>query len=224
MVQGWTNLFQARSHNVLVWNNQKPFDTFNQFRPDVFITTGGINNELYAALSEHNPRIYPNCASYAADNLRYFPVKGRQFPICYVGGYNQKKYWIDENLIPLCIAGEKVQIFGYGDWPVPNYLGFCSDQTEREIYSTGIIINKTDYYNEKPFKVFACKGICLTSYTPEMEQLFGKELLFRNKYELKAKIELYKNPKIYKNTAEKYYNLVTEKHTYYHRWCQEEWL
>ena len=224
MIQGWVNVFQARGHEAYVWNGSKIFDTFNQFRPDVYIGASPINHELGLSIQQHKPQLYLDKFSFAADSLRYYKVESGRKGVYYIGDYNHKKAWIDKYIIPRCIHGDLIRIFGYGDWPVPNYMGFCSDQTEREVYSGGIILNFTDYYNEKPFKVAACQGICLTNHTPEMENLFGPDLLFSCPNELNDKIEFYKDENNYRKAAEKSYNLVMKKHTYYHRWCQEEWL
>lgn len=226
-MQGWVHVFQPRGHQIYIWNGSKVFDTFIDFRPDVFINDDRRDDEILSAIEINKPIVYNQLFSrphYRADTVRYYPVEG-DFGVSYVGNYNSKKEYIDHFILPLCISNFPIKIFGYGDWPVPNFLGFCSDETERQIYSSGTIINFTNSVNERIFKVHACKGIILSLRNSILQEFYGNDdLLFSTLDELKEKIEKFKNKEYRNKIAQDLYNKVVTQYTYYHFWSKEEWL
>lgn len=113
----------------------------------------------------------------AADTTVYFPVESvpeLQCDIGFVGGYwGYKGRNIDKYLLPLCypVGKYNIKIFGNQGWPVPQHMGLASDETCNALFSSALICpNVSEPHaniwgwevNERPFKVAACKCLCIS--------------------------------------------------------------
>jgi hypothetical protein len=128
----------------------------------------------------------------AADTFVY--LNGRRRPelecdIGFVGGYwGYKARNIDRYLLPLLhpSTGLRAKVFGNQPWPVHQYLGTCSDEDARDLFvSATVCPNISEPHStecgwdvvERPFKVMAAGGFCVSDEVDEAEAVFGGDLL-----------------------------------------------
>jgi hypothetical protein len=128
----------------------------------------------------------------AADTFVY--MNGRHRPelecdIGFVGGYwGYKARNIDRYLLPLLhpSSGLRSKVFGNQPWPVHQYLGTCSDEDARDLFvSAAVCPNISEPHStdcgwdviERPFKVAAAGGFCVSDYVEEGRDLFTENEL-----------------------------------------------
>jgi spore maturation protein CgeB len=87
-------------------------------------------------------------------------------------------------VLPLCHAtsGLDVKVFGTSQWPVANYLGALDAPDERDLYASArVCLNVSEPHStdlgwdviERPFKVLAAGGACVSDYVEEAADLFA---------------------------------------------------
>lgn len=128
-----------------------------------------------------------------ADTFLYLGGQRRDDLVCdvgFVGGrWPYKARNIDHYLLPLChpSTGLNVKIFGHGQWPVAQYMGQCSNEDARDLFvSATVCPNISEPHStdcgwdlvERPYKILAGGGFCLSDHVAEGRQLFSaNELL-----------------------------------------------
>jgi hypothetical protein len=128
----------------------------------------------------------------AADTFAYTGGTRREEFACdvaFVGGYwPYKSRNIDRYLLPLCHpeSGLAVKVWGNQPWPVANYLGLLDDAEQKDVYASATVCpsvsepHSTDIgYDvvERPFKVLAAGGFCVSDAVAEMADVFPAETL-----------------------------------------------
>ena len=172
----------------------------------------------------------------AADVFEY--LGGKETPelkcdIGFVGGYwEYKARNLDPYLLQLCYPlGEyNIKIFGNQGWPGPNYLGWINDsQVKNLIASSTICPNISEPHSqdfgydiiERPFKVLAGGGFCISDYVQSMaEDVFNDdELIFaKTPEEFKELVDHYiRYPDERRKYMAKGQECVLSKHSYFHR-------
>lgn len=148
--------------------------------------------------------------------------------IGFVGGYwPYKAQNFNKYILPLChpVGKYKIKIFGNQIWPVSQYCGPCSNETQIDLFrSAKVCPNVSEPHanvfkyevNERVFKLAACKTAIVTDM---MEDVFDNNIPIAKDPEDFTKIikHLISNEKDREAIAEAGYNLVMSKHTYYHR-------
>lgn len=109
--------------------------------------------------------------------------------VSFIGGYwPYKARNLDRYMLPLCQEsyGLKVKIWGNQPWPVHQFLGQCSDADTPHIFVSAKVCpsvsepHSTDLgfdVIERPFKVLAAGGFCVSDYVEEARDLFTEEEL-----------------------------------------------
>lgn len=128
----------------------------------------------------------------AADTFSYLggtPKDELRCDVGYVGGYWKfKARNLDRYILPLChkSSGLSVKIFGNQPWPVAQYLGGCRDHYVRDLFVSATVCpnvsepHSTDYgwdFVERPYKVLAAGGFCVSDFVEEGRSLFSEEEL-----------------------------------------------
>jgi len=149
--------------------------------------------------------------------------------ITFIGQYENKKIpFACEFLFPLSNQGLKVKIFGYGDWPIANYLGSISnyDIFSKIVFNSRINLSfsypESKTFSERIFKIIGCHGFPLAHVLNENHLNLLKELeipYFRDGKELVSKLILFLHHDQYSREQIKnlVYKKAIEKHTYLHR-------
>tara|TARA_R110000765_G_scaffold142217_3_gene243371 strand:+ start:1364 stop:2482 length:1119 start_codon:yes stop_codon:yes gene_type:complete len=172
----------------------------------------------------------------AADHFKHRPaakIDMLESDISFIGGYwRYKAINIDKYIVPLCypIGKYNIKIFGYHEWPVPQFLGPVQDRIVNNIFSSAKICpNVSEPHanefgfevNERVFKLSACKAFCLSDHIDSLVQdIFteGEMPTAKSAEEFHEKIDYYlDNPDLRENHAEKCYETVMREHTYCHR-------
>jgi hypothetical protein len=124
----------------------------------------------------------------AADVFEYGGGHYREQLACdvgFVGGYwGYKAKNLDQYLLPLCHpeSGLNVKIFGNNPWPVHNYLGRLDDGLVKDLFvSASVCPNVSEPHStdlgwdvvERPFKVLAAGGFCVSDHVDELRQVFS---------------------------------------------------
>ncbi len=130
----------------------------------------------------------------AADTFVYLDGEYRhelRCDVAFVGGYwPYKARNLDRFLLPLCHDGTArpldVKIFGNQNWPVAQYLGTIADEDVRHLFRSAVVCpNVSEPHStdlgwdivERPFKVMASGGFCISDWVDEARQLFDEEEL-----------------------------------------------
>jgi spore maturation protein CgeB len=171
----------------------------------------------------------------AADMVVYqasVPVKNLECDISFIGGYwPYKAENINKYLLPLCYDKPyNVKIFGYGEWPVAQYLGQLDNSYVPSLFnSSKINLNifeplSAKYgfdVNERIYKILACGGFCISEYVESAaKDIFtNNEVVFvHNSKELKDAVDLYlSNDDLRWEFIRRGNASIRAKHTYYHR-------
>jgi hypothetical protein len=129
----------------------------------------------------------------AADTFAYLNGRPRpefQCDVAFVGGYwGYKARNLDRYILPLChpSTGLNVKVFGNQPWPVHNWLGLIDDADVKDLFASAVVCpNVSEPHStdlgwdviERPFKVFAAGGLCVSDHVEEAQALFGEDLLF----------------------------------------------
>lgn len=176
----------------------------------------------------------------AFDAILYHNPKPRAELSCdigFVGGYwGYKGVNLNKYLLPLCDSNlnHKIKIFGNQPWPVPQYLGMCSDEVNRDLFvSAKVCPNVSEPHStdtnmgwdivERIYKGIGCGGFVISDYIEEARDLFTEQELIMNK-----------SPELFKKDIEYFINnpndrapfiidgqkCIHNKHTYHHRVSQ----
>lgn len=126
----------------------------------------------------------------AADTFSYLGATCREEFACdvaFVGGYwPYKARNLGPYMLPLCHAsrGLRVKIFGNQPWPVAQYLGVLEDSDARDVFASATVCpnvsepHSTEFgYDvvERPFKVLAAGGFCVSDHVDGLRELFGED-------------------------------------------------
>lgn len=174
----------------------------------------------------------------AADLYQYGGATPRPDLRCdasFVGGrWPYKARNLDRFVLPLCHPGSglHVKVFSAHAWPVVNRLGHCSDDEARDLFaSSAVNLNVSEPHStdprlgfdviERPFKVLAAGGFCVSDYVPEAaEEVFpdGEVVFARTPEEYRKVVTHYA-----RNQGEREWHTtrgrrtVLARHTYHHR-------
>jgi hypothetical protein len=128
----------------------------------------------------------------AADTFDYLGGQVRPELVCdvaFVGGYwPYKARNLNNYILPLCHpdSGLNVKVFGNSPWPTEKYLGGIENHDVRDLFvSATVCPNVSEPHStdlgwdviERPFKVLAAGGFCVSDYVPEARDLFTEEEL-----------------------------------------------
>ena len=128
----------------------------------------------------------------AADTFEYFPCAPDPLlktDIGFIGGYwEYKARNLDKYMLPLCQPNSQfnVKIFGNQPWPVPQYLGEIEDRLARVLFNSATICpNISEPHStdlgwdtvERPFKVLASGGFCISDQVAEAREIFTEDEL-----------------------------------------------
>lgn len=133
----------------------------------------------------------------AADLVNFGIVEEKQELKCdcsFVGGYwPYKAVNLNKFLLPLCYPQSKlkIKIFGYGGWPIAQYLGSIDNYLLPNLFRSSLInlnifeplAGKYGFdVNERYYKVLACGGFCISEYceSAAYDIFNNKEVAFVN--------------------------------------------
>lgn len=174
----------------------------------------------------------------AADTFVYRNGTRREEFACdvaFVGGYwPYKARNLDPYLLPLCqpSSGLNVKIWGNQPWPVANYLGLLDDTDQAHVYrSAAVCPNVSEPHShefgydvvERPFKVLAAGGFCLSDFVAEARHLFNSDELpmMGSPRSFHEALRYYlAHPEQARVCAAQGRVKVLRKHTYFHRVSQ----
>lgn len=152
--------------------------------------------------------------------------------ISFVGGFwGYKGQNLNKYLVPLCwpVGRYSIKIWGNQRWPVPQYMGLCDNSEVSDIFiSAKVAPNISEPHSneygfdvvERPFKVIAAGGMCISDYVESLDvDIFNGQLpMFNNPREFEELLEYcFKNPEQIENTKKQLQETVMSKHTYFHR-------
>ena len=204
----------------------KPDLVFNYYHPSRMPETMGYWAQNGVPTIDMQP---------AADVYNYYPVEPQSHLKCeigFVGGYwGYKGKNLNKYLVPLChpIGMYNIKIFGNQIWPVPQYLGAASLETERALYSSATICpNVSEPHanlwgfevNERVFKLAACKAFCISDHVDGLNDIFTKdEMVIADSPEhFRDLVDMFtKNPDLREQHIQKCHEAVMSGHTYTHR-------
>lgn len=171
----------------------------------------------------------------AADTFAYLGGARREEFVCdvgFVGGYwPYKATNLDRYMLPLCRpdSGLRVKLFGNQPWPVADYLGLLDDDDQKDVFVSATVCpnvsepHSTEFgYDivERPFKVLAAGGFCVSDRVEEMEEVFPRDTLLRvaTPHEffnvIRRCIAYPEDRQSYIEAGRRH---VLENHTYFHR-------
>jgi hypothetical protein len=171
----------------------------------------------------------------AADTFVYCggqPLPELRCDVGFCGGYwGYKARNLNKYMLPLChpSSGLNVKIFGNSSWPVPQYLGLCSDQDSRDLFCSATVCpsvsepHSTDLgfdVIERPYKVLAAGGFCVSDFVDEAQEIFSSSELpmASSPEDFQMLIRHFiKNPEARSSYMEAGRRKVMEGHTYWHR-------
>lgn len=128
----------------------------------------------------------------AADLFGYFqgkPQADLECDLAFVGGYwGYKATNINRFLLPLCHPSQmlNIKIFGNQKWPVAQYLGGIEDREVPNLFASAKLCpNVSEPHStdlgwdiiERPFKVLASGGVCISDYVEEARDIFTEDEL-----------------------------------------------
>lgn len=173
----------------------------------------------------------------AADTFTYFPGTSRPELACDAamcgGWWPYKARNLEKFILPLCHprSGLNVKLFGSSPWPAAQYLGPLSQDDERDLYdSATVCLNVSEPHStdpgmgwdviERPFKVLAAGGFCVSDHVEEARDLFTEDQLktARTPDEYEALVRYYvAHPEKRAQVAEAGRREVLLNHTYFDR-------
>jgi hypothetical protein len=173
----------------------------------------------------------------AADTFVYLnPVRKPELAcdVGFVGGYwGYKARNLDRYILPLCHpeSGLDVKIFGNQPWPTHRYLGGIDDADAASLFvSAKVCPNVSEPHStdlgwdviERPWKILAAGGFCVSDYVEEGNVLFGGRVpMARSPEEFGDLVRHFLgNPELRAKYAEKGRALVLGAHTYWDRVSQ----
>jgi hypothetical protein len=172
----------------------------------------------------------------AADTFAYAGGIQREHlrsDVSLVGGYWPfKARNIDRFLLPLCHSSKNlnVKIWGNGQWPVTQFLGYCQDETMKDIFASARVCpNVSEPHStsplyrsdivERPFKA-ALSGLVVSDYVEEAEVVFKGVLEMAKtpeEYEQKIRYWINSNEEERNEYKARLRKVVLDEHTYFHR-------
>jgi len=151
----------------------------------------------------------------------------------FVGGYwPYKGQNLDKYIIPLCypIGKYNIKIFGNQPWPVPQYMGKCSNKTTANLFKSATICpNVSEPHanvfgfevNERVFKLAASRAFFISDPIASLtEDIFtnGEVVVAEGPEEYHSLIkDVLNDPDMRNNHIEECYNNVIKNHTYENR-------
>lgn len=184
--------------------------------------------EFYSEWIKHRNRIVS--IPLACDTERYFPDGKIDFEnmkdMVFVGGYWAKKaIQFDKYLKPM---EDKLDVYGYSEWPYKGYKGELPEEEERILYasykiSPALSEPHAEFIGdivERPYKIMGCGGLALPDVNRFYSELFSPDELFvpKNIKEYYEFVEQALNDKDFNmNFRKKGYEAVIKKHTYKNR-------
>lgn len=171
----------------------------------------------------------------AYDSILYAGATYRTELACDVffcgGHWPYKSRNLDRYIVPLChpSAGLSVKIFGSGSWPVAQYLGYCSDEDNRDSFvSATVSPNVSEPHStslnfdivERVFKSMGCGGFCISDYVDEARELFSPEelIMASDPEDFRALIDHFvAHPEQRLPYIDEGRKKVRESHSYFHR-------
>ncbi len=182
-----------------------------------------------------NLGLEPKGLLLAADTTQYKPTTPNDSLICdlsFIGGYwPYKAISFNKYLIPMCYKSDiNIKIFGYGNWPVAQYLGSLPANMLPNLFSSSTV-NASIFeplsakygfdVNERPYKILASGGFCVSEYceSAAKDVFVNNEVVFANNPDdFREKVYYYiKNPEERQSFIERGLNTIKHKHTYFHR-------
>ncbi len=138
--------------------------------------------------------VRPEGVLNAADTFLY--PQGSRRPdlacdVAFVGGWwDYKARNLGPLILPLChpSSGLRVKLFGNQPWPVAQYLGLIDDEDVSDLFvSATVCPNVSEPHStrwgydvvERPFKVLAAGGFCVSDTVAEMDEVFPGDCLVR---------------------------------------------
>jgi hypothetical protein len=174
----------------------------------------------------------------AADTFDYLGGVARPELACdvaFVGGYWPYKAGnLNKYILPLCHpdTGLNVKLFGNSPWPVHQYLGGIENSDVRDLFASAAVCpNVSEPHStdlgwdviERPFKVLAAGGFCISDHVEEARDLFTDlELpMAASPAHLEQMIRYYlDHPETRAKHVEAGRHKVLLEHTYFDRVCQ----
>lgn len=171
----------------------------------------------------------------AADPFEYLGGQERDFLRCdvgFCGGYwGYKARNLNKYILPLCHPSEglNVKIFGNQPWGVDCYLGNLEDPLVKDLFKSATVCpNVSEPHStdlgfdiiERPFKVLASGGFCVSDYVAEAREIFTESELIMTKtpQEFHRLIKHYiKKPDDRIPFINAGRHKVLKEHTYFHR-------
>jgi len=160
-------------------------------------------------------------------------TKELECDIGFVGGYwKYKAIELDKYILPLCyyVNRYNIKIFGNQPWPVPQFMGLCSNKTANKLFSSATICpNISEPHarefgfevNERFFKLAACKAFQISPKLESAEQdIFNNnEIVFVDSPDdfFDQVHNFVTNPDLRQPFIDSAYNTVIKNHTYIHR-------
>ena len=111
----------------------------------------------------------------------------------FVGGYwPYKARNLNRYLLPLCQpdSGLQVKLFGNSVWPAAQYLGNIENRDVKHLFvSATVCPNVSEPHStdlnfdliERPFKILAAGGFCISDYVGEAREIFSEDELLMEK-------------------------------------------
>lgn len=173
----------------------------------------------------------------AADTFVYLDPPFKPELACdvgYVGGrWGYKSRNIDRVLLPLCHPSKNldVKIFSRDDWGAPQCLGTIDDRDAASLFASATVCpNVSEPHStdlgwdvvERPFKVAAAGGLCVSDFVGEASDLFGADLpMYHSPTGLEELVRHFvKNPESRVPVIQKLQRRVLTEHTYWERVAQ----
>ena len=180
--------------------------------------------------------VRPVSMLHAADIFEYSGGKELDFLKCdvsFIGGYwPYKARCLDPYLLRLChpVGKYNIKIYGNQNWPVVQHLGRLDEKHVKDTFcSSTISPNISEPHSqdfgydiiERPFKVLAAGGFCISDYVQSMaEDVFNnEEIVFaKTPDEFEDKIRYYlRHPEERLPYIKRGHASVLKNHTYFHR-------
>jgi spore maturation protein CgeB len=121
-----------------------------------------------------------------------------------------------------------VKIFGNQGWSVPQYCGYIENNLAKDVLASAKVCpNISELHSqdfgfdivERPFKLLSNKCFVISDYVQGAEEVFGDSVVFAKTPDEFKKLVLHyiSHPNERDYHINKGYELVMQKHTYFHR-------
>ena len=205
---------------------QPEFVFIHYHEHDIPMTMGGWDRQGIKSVGIMN----------AADTIDYpqgSPNPRFDCDLAFVGGYwPYKARNLDRFILPLCNGEYRVKLFGNQKWPVYQYGGLIDTPDVKDLFcSAKVCPNVSEPHSttygfdiiERPFKVLAAGGFCVSDYVESaVDRVFHGTLPSAREFEdFKAMIDHYiANPEEREKKRKEGQRVVLSEHTYFHRVAQ----